>query len=205
MPSRKIIKRRYLEKSTIPTMEEICEEENTGVVIYGGLECNDACFFKPQKFSNTLLDYLERRILAFQEKWNPVDNLNAIPFEEFPSVKCFGRYMEASRLAAKIQKMLGLHVPVIKDPFDEKYFVVQGTFPDVCKGQAVKDILSKIGPQSVIAAGDDLNDLSMLKMAQIKIAMPQAPKELLDIADIVALPPSEDGIIQAVKEAISRI
>ena len=53
------------------------------------------------------------------------------------------------------------------------------------------------GHAAVLAAGDDLNDISMLQAADIKIVMPAAPKEMHPMATILA----NDGIIEALKLA----
>ena len=76
------------------------------------------------------------------------------------------------RLGKKIDQLLGLHVPVIKDPFSNEFYVVQATHPDVSKGKALFDLVMRLGAQgTIIAAGDDLNDISMFEAANIRIAM----------------------------------
>jgi hydroxymethylpyrimidine pyrophosphatase-like HAD family hydrolase len=53
-----------------------------------------------------------------------------------------------------------------------------------------------------IAAGDDLNDISMLEVADVKIAIAGAPPELLSIATIVAQHGAQHGIIEALTKAV---
>ncbi len=58
---------------------------------------------------------------------------------------------------------------LIRDPFNEKYFVAQATHPEVSKGQALSDLKEFLSYSGrTIAAGDDYNDLSMLAKADIK-------------------------------------
>lgn len=203
MPSKRIISKKYLDKRIFPTMENICEDEPTDFVIYAGMEHEDVCFYRPKYFSDKLLAYLERRKEALKEDWRPLETYEDLKIEEFPSIKSFGLLQSAQRIAGKIEKQLTLHVPLIKDPFSEEYFVVQATHPAVSKGQALKDFGALFHNKGiVIAAGDDYNDISMLKIADIKVVMSTAPKEILALADIVA-PPAEDmGIIEGLEEAI---
>ena len=60
---------------------------------------------------------------------------------------------------------------------------------------------SKLGGY-VIAAGDDLNDLSMLAAADCKIVMENAPLQMHSIAHILAPSAQKQGIIAALKEAV---
>ena len=54
----------------------------------------------------------------------------------------------------------------------------------------------------VIAAGDDYNDITMLKSADITVVMSTAPTEILALADIVAPPAVEMGIIEGLGKAV---
>lgn len=205
MPEKIILLKKYLNRSIIPVMETICAEEPTDFVIYAGFELNNLCFFRKAHFSDTLLKYLEARRLAFHEEWRNLNSFDQLPIADFPSIKCFGELTSAYRLAQNIEKRLGLHVPMIKDPFCENYYVVQATDAHVTKGEVLKDLVRMgcTGPN--IAAGDDLNDLSMFQEAHIKIAMENAPLELKEKADIIAPPAAHQGIIIGLKRALEII
>lgn len=58
-------------------------------------------------------------------------------------------------------------------------------------------------PSEIIAVGDSYNDLSLLKYAGLSIAMGNAPKELISIADYVAPTVWEDGLAKAIDCFIS--
>lgn len=206
MPSKKVIDRKYLNKNIIPIMEDICYGEPTDFIIYTGYEHNDQCYYRSKHFSKPLLDYLNARKIAYSEIWHDVQTFETLPIQEFASVKSFCRRDLAEKLIEKIEFRLGLHAPLIKDPFDESYYVIQSTHPEVNKGQALKDLIRLISwKEVVIAAGDDNNDLSMLKAADIKVVMATAPQELLDIAHVIAPPASEEGIIQGLSSALKEL
>lgn len=203
MPDNQIISKKYLDISILPTMERICEGEPTDFVIYSGIEWDNLCFYRENHFSKKLLKYLEARRKAFNEEWKNIISFDELPLKEFPSLKCFGELVPAREIAEKIEQILGLHVPVIKDPFSSEYFVVQATHSKVSKGQVLQDLIKKFNYEGrIIAAGDDLNDLSMFEEAHIKIAMENAPPELKLKADIVAPPASKTGIIEGLQKAI---
>jgi hydroxymethylpyrimidine pyrophosphatase-like HAD family hydrolase len=205
MPARKIILKRYLDRTIFKAMDEICQGEPSDFVVYGGFEHQDVCYYRPKRFSSSLLAYLEGRIKEFKEVWLPVDSYDDMELSEFPSIKCFGHYASAQELTRRIEERLGLHVPLIRDPYDESYYVVQATHPNISKGFALKNFIAFAGASGkVIAAGDDYNDRSMLSQADIRIVMATAPKDLLVEADIIAPPASEEGIISGLKAVFKR-
>lgn len=205
MPSRRIVSKKYLDRSIFSAMDAICKNEPSDFVIYTGFEHQDVCYYRPKHFSQALLAYLEERVRNFKEIWHAVDTFNQMEIDAFPSIKCFGFYESAQNMAQRIEEALQLHVPLIRDPFDESYYVVQATHPEISKGQALLDLLASTSREGkVIAAGDDHNDIPMLAAADIKIAMSTAPKELLQMADIIAPPAVEEGILVALEEAIKR-
>lgn len=206
MPSRRIIAKKYLNRSIFPTMETICEGLPADFVIYSGFEYNDLCYYRSAHFSPELLAYLEKRQAAFKETWRDVNAFETLEIKEFPSIKYIGDWTTAFEAAQRVEKKLGLHVPVIKDPFCENYFVAQATHPEVNKGQAVRDLKDHFKDVNIIiAAGDDNNDRSMLAQADIKIVMSTAPQDMLYLADVIAPSAAEKGIILGLKKALERI
>lgn len=209
MPGRKILGKKYLDRSIFSELDAICQEEPSDFVVYGGFENQDHCFYRPEKFSPELMGYLNQRIVAFKEVWHPLKSYSEMELDSFPSVKCFGRYDSAKRLCKRIEERLGLHVPMIRDPFGtaylgQEYYVVQATQQGISKGQALLDLVALTGQRgTVIAAGDDYNDIPMWQVADVKVVMATAPKELREQADIVAPAASEEGIIKGLEAAIA--
>jgi len=203
MPNRIILNKKYLNVSVIPPMAKICQNAPTDFVIYAGYEFNNQCFYRKNHFSDELLKYLAERCKAYGEEWVSIESFDQLPMKEFPSMKCFGKLEQAQYVAQAIENELALHVPIIKDPFSNEYYVVQATHSEVSKGYALKDLVTRLGYQgNIIAAGDDLNDISMFDEAHIKIAMENAPEELKARATIIAPPASLAGIVEGLKQAI---
>lgn len=202
MPTRTIVNKKYLESGIIPTMEHICESEPSDFIIYAGFEHEDACYFRSHQFSDELREYLKARTAKFQEKWIDVPSFDNLHIDSFASVKCFGKHASALAIAEKIEKELGLHVPLIRDPFRADIYVAQATHPSVSKGEAVRQLAEQLQPDVIIAAGDDYNDLTMFEAADIKVVMATAPQDILALADIIAPPAEEHGIIAGLKTAI---
>lgn len=72
------------------------------------------------------------------------------------------------------------------------------------KGAALRWLVDEhLGPCEIVAAGDGLNDVALLQEADVRIAMPGAPPELLSIADVIAEPIEDGGITKAIEGLIS--
>lgn len=203
MPSRKILVKKYLNSDVFPVLDEICKNEPSDYAIYGGYEAEDVCYYRPDQYDRELLSYLEKRIASFKEHWVPKKDYNDLSIRSIASVKCFGKKESAERISSRITEQLGLHAPMIRDPFDGNYYVIQATHPEADKGQALLTLKSLVkGCGCTIAGGDDLNDIPMLEQADFAIGMETGPERVHAIADIIAPPACENGIIQGVKHAI---
>ncbi len=202
MPHKRILAKKYLDKENFSRLDIICEEQPTDFVIYSGFESDDVCYYRSSRFDPSLLKYLTKRCQAFDEVWKDVSSFKDLS-TNVASIKCFGSLKIANEIAKRIEHDLQLQSPVIKDPFKQGYYVVQATDPTVTKGFALTKLIQSLdisGP--VIAAGDDHNDTTMIAIADIKIVMATAPHEILQMADIIAPPAEQMGIIPALKQAI---
>ena len=83
-------------------------------------------------------------------------------------------------------------------------WAVDFTSEGVDKAAAARVLASMIGiqPDQFAAAGDSYNDLPMLRMAGLGIAMGGAPDEVKREADHVAPTVEEDGLAVAIDEFI---
>jgi Cof subfamily protein (haloacid dehalogenase superfamily) len=73
--------------------------------------------------------------------------------------------------------------------------------PTTSKGNALSILSSRLrlAPEQTMALGDSFNDLSMLRLAGLGVAMGQAPPEVLAVAGAVTLPNTEDGAALAIE------
>jgi hydroxymethylpyrimidine pyrophosphatase-like HAD family hydrolase len=203
MPSQKIIDKRCLTTDTLPLFEKICFEEKTDFVVYSGFDHQDWCYYRPTHLSKDLLAYLQKRVATLGEKWQSVPSFKSLPISTFTSLKCFAKEDQAQHLSQRIEKELKLHAPPNRDPFNPTYFVIQATHPEATKGFALVHVRRSFAqPGITIAAGDDYNDITMLKEATIRVVMATAPSDLQNLAEVIAPPASKNGIIQGLTQAI---
>jgi hydroxymethylpyrimidine pyrophosphatase-like HAD family hydrolase len=157
---------------------------------YSG-DTNDTVYWEPETYTPFMQSYLERRIAAYGEEWVA----SSFQPAEVAALKAFGTESEMEA-AAVFLRSRGFQCTPIRDPFDPLVFIAQATHPLASKGEALKFFKRKV-PGRVIAAGDDLNDISLLQEADVAIAMPQAPEILKQHATLIA----QEGLLSALKEA----
>lgn len=71
----------------------------------------------------------------------------------------------------------------------------------VNKAQAIRSVCDRIGitTENVLAVGDSLNDYQMIKEAGIGVAVENAQKVILDLADHITLTNNDDGVAKAIE------
>lgn len=198
MPQEKIIAKDYLSKEILPTLEKIFAQHTNDYLVFSGIENNDTAYYRHGKLPKELIEYLLWRQEITHENLQYLESFDSLP-NEFSSIKYFGSQEELSIIAEQIEQQLDLHVPVIKDPFSNTpMYVAQAVSPSSSKGKALKKLVTSDLP--LIAAGNDNNDLSMLKEASLAIAMQSSPQQLKDVAHIIA-----DDIIEGLQQALTKV
>lgn len=202
MPTREVLQRQYLLREDLSSFEKISLEASNDCVVYAGWENEDRCYYRPAHFQSALLDYAQQRQTRKREPWVGVEAFASVPFLEFPSLKYFGCSPEIDLLCQRIEEQLGFHAPLCHDSSYKGYAIAQVTHPMANKGTALRNFAHRCQATVVIAAGDGGNDVSMLSVADIRVVMQNAPKALLQLADIVAPPAEVNGIIVGLEQAI---
>ena len=91
---------------------------------------------------------------------------------------------------------------IFKTGYSEEFFAINIVNTNVSKGNAISGLCKflKIDIKDVIAIGDGLNDISMIKMAGLGVAMENSNPEVKAVADIVTSTNLENGVAKVLKE-----
>lgn len=203
MPDRLHLKSYYFDADILPTFESCFSQLKTDFLVYAGYERGDFCYYRPSKFSEDLQEYIETLKLRTAKSWQIVPHFTKELQSSFPMIKAIGRRKEFETIKEKVLDIHPLEFVIVQDPKRAEYDYLLVTDVKASKGNALKYFINEFslkGP--IIAAGDDENDLSFLKLSDIKIVMENAPKELKSIATIHAPLSKYRGIIQGLNEAI---
>lgn len=95
--------------------------------------------------------------------------------------------------------------------FEGQLYVTQSSFdlveflhPEVSKNNALKMIAADLGiaAEEIVAIGDNHNDIGMLRLAGLGVAMGNAHEEVKAAADYVTRSNAEDGVVVVIEEMI---
>ncbi|MBS0627499.1 MAG: HAD family phosphatase [Verrucomicrobia bacterium] len=202
MPDGKLLSRAYLPSDIVFKLEEVCKGKKEDFIIYSGWEMGDFCYYRPKNFSPKILEHIGVIECFSKEPWHKVEEFR-FPLEQaFPLIKYLGSKEEMVEIYELIKTIPNIAVSCIKDPIPEDVYLNLITAPDALKGNCLRKIRSYFPKGTLfIAAGDDYNDVSMLKEADIAIVMENAPEALKPLADIRAKSAKDLGIIEALLQA----
>lgn len=197
MPSKDLIFENFFEKHFFIQIENETKESQLALIGYGE---DYRCYCRNNDKYNSYIDAIVA--LGSQERvsFTHLDKLE-VP-ERFSLIKLAGPLVHIKNFKEKLHKIFECEAVTIKDPFHEKFSMLLMTKKGVSKGSCVERIKSLNGGGIVIAAGNDHNDLSMFKSADISIAMEDSPEEVLQTADVIAPSPENHGIIEGLDVAV---
>ncbi len=202
MPEKKILEKAYLNKEEISFVQKIAEKEKAPLLVYAGFERGDTGFYDPKNLSEEELAYVKDLASRESKPWHAFSEMD---LEEAPFLKAFGNKKVIERLFTTLEKKGSFHLFLVKDPFKEGTFLLQVTKKGCNKGSCLKKFLEKRERKVLIAAGDDANDLPLLQVADIKIAMEQAPSFLKEGAHYIASSPEKEGLIPTLRKVIDLV
>jgi hydroxymethylpyrimidine pyrophosphatase-like HAD family hydrolase len=206
MPGKDVIYCNYLSTKELPRLDAIFAQSGLDYLVEAGVQADDVCYYRPQSYGKTDLEYLRFREELASAPFLPVADFEHLPFASFPLIKAFGPLQALQQIAEQVRAQIGLAVTVVHDPFRKGQHIALMTRSDVNKGNAVAFLLEQQAVRGpLITAGDDSNDLSFIPMGDQRIVMEGAPSDLLKHATIVARPAKEGGIVAALAEAIQRL
>jgi HAD superfamily hydrolase (TIGR01484 family) len=197
----KPLKSYYLSKDLILEIDYRCKDVLSDFIVYSSKEHGYKTFYRESKFDKSLLGHILSLESAAFHPYQKLESFIELPFRACPCMKFLGLRHE---LEAAEQAIKGLPVSqtLIKDPTSFSYYMNLVTHEKATKGHVVSHLKSLIQDDlKVIAAGNDINDVSLLQSADIGICVgAQAPELLLKQASLVAREPG-CGLINSLETA----
>ncbi|AFS20511.1 Cof-type HAD-IIB family hydrolase [Chlamydia psittaci] len=133
------------------------------------------------------------------------------PNATFAVAKIFGKKNEVDKVRERIiqskELVNNLTITFMRWPFDFDYAILFMTDKSVSKGCAVDrvvDIVYEGQKPFIIASGDDANDIDLIERGDFKIVMSSAPQPMHSIADFLASPAKELGILSAWEAGVAQ-
>jgi Cof subfamily protein (haloacid dehalogenase superfamily) len=195
--------------TNLSTGEELYAQPIDGEVVKDAVEFARA--------NDTYLElYSTSHFFAEREHWS--DEIHRRFFRVEPTFTDFSGIWERERIikaelvvrnaaeeakAAEFQRHFGrrLRFSNARTPAFPDVRFINITDPGVSKGEALKALAAHLGMrlEEVMAIGDGTNDLPLLKVAGLAVAMGNAPDELKALADHITLDVDHSGVAAAVE------
>src|SRR3990167_7644890 len=188
MPKENRVYSHFMTRNDVRTIDTLLSPFPESYLLYTGSTCGDFCYFRPQAFGPEMLSYLKKLEMISTSPWKAFSSFDGVEGEGFPLIKYFGTRPVLFDVQSCIDP-LRFASTCINDSIEKERSMLLVGHPLATKGHALRELVRRFslkGP--VIAAGDEMNDLSLLEAAQYKIAMEDGADELKAIADIIAPP-----------------
>lgn len=137
----------------------------------------------------------------------PVEETNLIELlqrevDGIEKIILFGENKELEAWGEKIHKEFTGKVHITRS----KPHFLELIHPEVNKGVALTALAKRLGinQENVMAIGDNLNDIEMIRCAGLGVAMENARQEVKDAANVVTTSNQDDGVAQAIEKYVLR-
>ena len=122
------------------------------------------------------------------------------------TILCFdiGPTEHITELASMLSTRDDCSFTAYPDIFSPTLSDIEVLAPGVSKAAAVKELAAQLGADRIVVFGDNLNDLSMLAVADVAVAVGNAQPEVKDAADIVIGPNSADSVALFIEKDFTR-
>lgn len=180
---RKVLKEVFMDGALIRRLVEFAKEHNFCLGFNIGRK---GCYVHEE-----IIRDRERRVFKEPDReFIPVENLFSHPFY---AMALFGWNPEHTQEAARLVEE---HFPELKCPLFSRKEGADVIYRNVSKADGIRILMDYYGVEEkdVVAFGDSMNDIEMIREAGIGVAMGNAVEELKREADFVTKAIGQDGI-----------
>lgn len=122
--------------------------------------------------SDTLPEDLSKLILAYTM---------------LPDAKAWSTYQQSSQIP-------GIRAQYYHDIYGPEVGILEAFADDATKANAVRDLAHELKAERIVCFGDNINDLPMMEVADVAVAVENALPEVKEAADIVIGPNTSDSV-----------
>lgn len=187
-----VIFEKALPKEVIPELHKIAVEENVGIISYDATRV---------VVGNGIDEYIEYEAKLNGLEFVVVDNFPT--YLDFPVNKCLmtGNHERLVKVQERLKNKYNSYLSIY---FSEPYFL-EIMPQNIDKAQSLLSLLSTLGisAEEMICCGDGFNDISMIEIAGLGVAMENAQELVKEAADYITLSNDDDGILHVIKEFLS--
>lgn len=203
MPRKEKLSSHYVKRAILQELDTIYKNFEESFLIYAGFEKGDVCYYRPHLFSQEMLAYIKQVEKLTYLPFKGIKELDELAQEGFPLIKCVGKKEVVNQIAKKLEIFSFLHLSQVKDPLFPMFDLLLITDKQANKGKAIEGMLQAYNlSRPLIVAGDDNNDIPMLRVADYAIGMRGGSKNIEPFIDVLIPFDKGEGLIKAVEEGM---
>ncbi len=125
-----------------------------------------------------------------------------LPDDYSKIVLCYGMQPDSEARAAyeATRYIPGIRPQFYHDIFGPEVGIVEAFSSDATKAKAMRALAAKIGADKIVCFGDNINDLPMMREADLAVAVENALPEVKEAADIVIGPNTTDSVAKFIAD-----
>lgn len=135
----------------------------------------------------------------------PENGLSSLPLEIHNAVLFFGMRPNsvANRMWDRLRSIRGINPMRYHDWYGESITEIEAFPEGATKARAILRLKEKIGADRIVVFGDNLNDLSMMRIADLGVAVSNAVPAVLAAADEIIGSNSADSVARFILEDLN--
>lgn len=197
MKEKSTIRASFINEETVRRIHNFLKERDAMIEIF----CEGRAFISRSEYENIVGGGPTRRSRKYvKESRTPVDDIYSMLWEKADHIENISiNYFEKEE-KAEMEKSLS-EIPGMTLTSSFPYNNEIGGV-NTSKAEALKYMMEKlsVSPEELMCCGDSLNDMAMIKLAGIGVAMENASDEVKKIADYITSTNHDDGVANAIEK-----
>ncbi len=145
-------------------------------------------------------DFLRERVERYGKRFTHTDDLRGTIDEGALFYSVQGPRALLERAAARLREDPGLHAECYRDIYYPDSWFLEVAAADASKRNAVLEMKTLYGFDRVVTFGDNLNDLPMFEVSDLRVAVSNARPEVRERADLVIDANTDHGVLKFLLE-----
>ncbi len=193
----RIVYENYIAESEIETIYKVLTENDTDIEVFV-----DGCAYIGRREYDNVMNGIKKTRSKEYLKWSriPVDDVYSLLLKHKSKIENINvNYMTMEEKSPMQEILKGIKNIKLTSSVPLNNEIGGAT---TSKGEALRFLMEKMGvkKENLMACGDNPNDIEMIKLAGLGIAMGNAEDPVKKVADYVTLPNYEDGVAYAIEK-----
>ena len=143
-----------------------------------------------------LRDFVEERVSRYYKTFRHTEGFSEVSPENIIYFTLLDRHMRLLPVYDALMKLPGLSLTLYRDTYSDDLWYLELFSNAASKKNAVEWLRREYGYERVVCFGDNLNDLPMFEVSDVRVATKNAQPEVRAAADFVCGDCDEDGVVR---------